>query len=160
MWSVRVLWNLEFLIFLKVPGFRIRIFLKLQFPPEVTRHFPPIIFSKNLLFPQFLPHEMEMVGCFFINGGLLPNSWVSRLKIFVSERTSNPSPMCLRGATPTKSMSEACGVFFTRSNLESTMMPYQNKVQWDENETAGAEAQINIASKIIDNDNEPEVDSE
>jgi hypothetical protein len=55
---------------------------------------------------------MEMVGLFF-NGGLLPNSLESRLKIFVSECTSDPSPMCLRGATPTKSLPRACGVFLT-----------------------------------------------
>ncbi len=46
-WSVCILGNLEFLKKIKVPGFRIRIFIKLQFPPEVTRLFPPIIFSKN-----------------------------------------------------------------------------------------------------------------
>jgi hypothetical protein len=50
-------------------------------------------------------------GMFFFNGGLLPNSWVSRLKIFVSERTSDPSLTCLRGAAPTKSLPGACGVF-------------------------------------------------
>ena len=41
---------------------------------------------------------MEIAGGFF--------KWqVAMLKIFVSERRSDPFPMCLRGATPTKSLS-------------------------------------------------------
>ena len=56
---------------------------------------------------------MEMAGRFF-NGGLLPNSLESRLKILVSERTLDPFLMCLWGATPTKSLPGACGVFLTR----------------------------------------------
>jgi hypothetical protein len=64
---------------------------------------------------------MEMVGHFF-NGGLLPNSSESRLKIFVSERTSDPSSTCLQGATPTKSLPGACGVFLTSPNFTQTSL--------------------------------------
>ena len=59
---------------------------------------------------------MEMAGHFILNSGLLPNSWVSRLRIFASERTSDSSPTCLRGATPTKSLPGACGEFLTSCN--------------------------------------------
>jgi hypothetical protein len=83
--------------------------LKLQFPPESNETFPAK--KKLTSVPAILPHEMEMAGLFKKNGGLLPNSWVSRLKIFVSERTSDPFPTCLQGATPTKSLPGACGVF-------------------------------------------------
>ena len=153
---------MEFRIFkfFKSSRFSNSDFFKAPVPARSNETFPTNYFFKKPSFPAVFAPRNGNGGMFFYKWRVATELMGFQVKDFVSERTSNPSPMCLRGATPTKSMSGACGVFFTRSNLESTMMPYQNKVQWDENETAGAEAQINIASKIIDNDNEPEVDSE
>ena len=63
-------------------------------------------FRNSILLKSIVPAESRL-------GGLLPNSWESRLKSFVSERTLDPSPTCLWGATPTKSLPGACGVFLS-----------------------------------------------
>ena len=115
MWSVRSLTELRiFKKFQKVTGFQIWNFFKAPVPTRSNETFTANYFFKKLLFPPESRERNGNGGTFFFNGGLLPNSWVSRLKIFVSERTSDPSPTCLWGATPTKSLPGACGVFLTR----------------------------------------------
>ena len=127
-WSVQVLRNLKFLnVFKKFQVFEFDIFWKLQFPPEVTRYLPPIFLTSATA--RFCHTKWKWRDVFYLNDGLLPNSWVSRLKIFVSECTSNPFPMCLRGATPTKSLPGACGVFQTRkTRYKSKTSSYSSKM--------------------------------
>ena len=49
---------------------------------------------------NFFIHCSRQIRDIFFYGGLLPNSSKSRLKIFVSEHSSDPSLTCLRGAAP------------------------------------------------------------
>ncbi len=94
-------------------------FFKLQFPPESNDIFPANFFLTSV--PAVLGERNGNGRTFFNNDGLLPNSSESRLKIFVSERMSDPSPTCLRGATPTKSLPGACGVLLMSFNNYSTI---------------------------------------
>ena len=98
-------------------------FFKAPVPTRKQREISRQVIKKNSdCSHQKVYCEIEMAGHFFENGGLVPNSSEFRLKIFVSEPMSDPSPMCLRGATPTKSLSGACEVFLTRTIKHATCL--------------------------------------
>ena len=72
------MWSVGILRFFLSSRFSNLEFFKAPVPARSNEIIPANYF---FLFPRFLPPEMEMMGHFFIKGGLLPHSWVSRLKI-------------------------------------------------------------------------------